>query len=60
MVGYSMAGSHSVSQHVRMDRKAQLGDLARPLKHAKEACRAERRAAFGGEYENRLGLLLAL
>jgi hypothetical protein len=49
-----------VPQHVRVGLEAEICLLARPLDHARKACGAERCATFRGEYEGRLGLLLAL
>ena len=49
-----------VPEHVRVRLKAKLGLDACPLDHAGEAGGRERRAAFRGEDEGRLGLLLAL
>jgi len=49
-----------VPQHVRMSLEPEIGFGTRALHHAGKAGGGEGRSAFGGEYERRLGLLLAL
>ena len=44
-----------VAQHVGVRLDAQIGRNRRPLDHAREARRRERRTALRNEYEGRLG-----
>jgi hypothetical protein len=49
-----------VSKHVWVHLEGQFGLPARPFDHTGEASRTKRCPAFRGEYEGRLGFLLAL
>jgi len=58
LVGQRIAAG--VPEHVRVRLEAEPRLSSRPLNHAGETCGRKRRTAFRGEYEGRLGLLLAL